>query len=190
MLTPADIEHKQFTTTRLSQGYDQDEVDDFLDSAAAALADALNRASAAEAEASTVKSRLALVQRQLDTYGSIPTQSVPVVTSLLATPQEPVADAVTGVSRILAIAQQAADQQLAEANAKAAGLVSEATGKANALLGQATQDADAAKTRAQGELYTVQQKLQELKNTHETLRQFLVQNVTNLQTALEGAPNA
>lgn len=32
MLTPADIDNKQFGTTRLKEGYDQDEVDNFLDS--------------------------------------------------------------------------------------------------------------------------------------------------------------
>lgn len=31
MLTPADIDNKQFSTTRLKEGYDQDEVDGFLD---------------------------------------------------------------------------------------------------------------------------------------------------------------
>lgn len=31
MLTPADIDSKQFATTRLREGYDQDEVDTFLD---------------------------------------------------------------------------------------------------------------------------------------------------------------
>lgn len=31
MLTPADIDNKQFATTRLKEGYDQDEVDGFLD---------------------------------------------------------------------------------------------------------------------------------------------------------------
>ena len=31
MLTPADINSKQFATTRLKEGYDQVDVDDFLD---------------------------------------------------------------------------------------------------------------------------------------------------------------
>lgn len=31
MLEPRDVENKQFTSTRLKLGYDQDEVDDFLD---------------------------------------------------------------------------------------------------------------------------------------------------------------
>ncbi|MGE5136474.1 MAG: DivIVA domain-containing protein [Gemmatimonadota bacterium] len=38
MLTPADVQAKRFTETRLFRGYDELEVDDFLDEVAATLA--------------------------------------------------------------------------------------------------------------------------------------------------------
>jgi DivIVA domain-containing protein len=37
-LTPEDVRNKQFTTVRLREGYDEDEVDAFLDDAAATIA--------------------------------------------------------------------------------------------------------------------------------------------------------
>ena len=36
-LTPADVRNKQFSTTRLRPGYDEEEVDAFLDEVEAAL---------------------------------------------------------------------------------------------------------------------------------------------------------
>lgn len=38
MLTPADVQAKRFTETRLRRGYDEMEVDEFLDEVAMALA--------------------------------------------------------------------------------------------------------------------------------------------------------
>jgi len=38
MLTPADVQAKRFAETRLRRGYDELEVDDFLDEVAATLA--------------------------------------------------------------------------------------------------------------------------------------------------------
>lgn len=65
---PADIANKQFTTTRLKEGYDQGEVDDFLDQVEKEFTSALRRAEAAE-------QRVAAAVRQTAQFGAVPAQT-------------------------------------------------------------------------------------------------------------------
>lgn len=181
MLTPADIEKKQFTTVRLREGYDQTEVDDFLDLTAAEL-------TTAQTEVVTLRNRIAVLQRQLDTYGSQPTETIPTIQP--GPPQPPMPEFLGDVSRILSVAQQSADEQIAEAAAKAQALVAEAEGKAASLLGQAVTDADQAKTRAQGELYAMQTKLSDMVHRHDSIKAFLAEHLTALKDKLEETPDA
>lgn len=187
MLTPADIDKKEFGTVRLREGYDQDEVDNFLDLAAQALTAANEETTQARAEAAQYKSRLAIVQRQLDAYGEQPTTQMEAVPA--APPVVPMPEFLGDVSRILSVAQQSADEQMAEAAGKAGQLIREAEIKASAVVGQAVTDAEQAKVRAQGDLYSMQQNLSAVKEQHDKLKSFLTDQLTALQAKMEeGTP--
>ena len=127
-LTPADVRNKQFSTTRLRPGYDEEEVDAFLDEVEVEL-DRLIQ------ENEELRSKLAEVLRG----GKAP---VSALSSPLADPEpemlapepmlpepermpEPVMsmhhteDNMDTAARVLALAQQTADQAIADARREA-----------------------------------------------------------------------
>ncbi|WP_406527403.1 DivIVA domain-containing protein [Streptomyces sp. I8-5] len=175
MLTPVDIDRKQFTTVRLREGYDQDDVDDFLDQCSKALAGSIAREAAAQAELARVKSQLAVQKRQLEAYGSAPTAALPPV----------IPEYLGDVSRILSVAQQTADQQTAEASKAAEEHIAQAKSEAARIIGESTVEADKQRTRAQGELYTVQNTLTQLREQESKLRAFLTEHLTALGAKLD-----
>lgn len=164
MLTPADIDNKQFGTTRFKEGYDPEEVDSFLDSVGADMLE-LHRELAAE------KQRVANLQSQVQRLTEAPTTSVQAV----ATPS-------AVAERLLAAAQTAADQHTAEAKelaakhvadgradadrlvndagAKSAKMIEEATAAANAITETAKAEAERIKNDGYAEKYRLFQELE------------------------------
>jgi DivIVA domain-containing protein len=146
-LTPADVRNKQFSTTRLRPGYDEEEVDAFLDEVEAEL-DRLIQ------ENEELRAKLAEVLR-----GS--KSSVPALSSPLSDPKpemmapermeperrqpEPVMmggmphieDNMDTAARVLSLAQQTADQAIADARREA-----------DETLGRARREADEVLTKA------------------------------------------
>src|SRR6516162_10081762 len=110
-LTPADVRNKQFSTTRLRPGYDEEEVDAFLDEVEVEL-DRLIQ------ENEELRSKLAESLR-----GGRP--AVSALSSPLADPEPvmrmrpPSEDNMDTAARVLALAQQTADQAIADARREA-----------------------------------------------------------------------
>src|SRR6266436_6612915 len=135
-LTPADVRNKQFSTTRLRPGYDEEEVDAFLDEVEGEL-DRLIQ------ENEELRAKLAEVLRG----GKF---AVPALSSPLSDPKpdmmaperiEPERrqpeDNVDIAARVLSLAQQTADQAIADARREA-----------NETLGRARREADEVLTKA------------------------------------------
>lgn len=131
MLSPHDINSKQFTAVRLREGYAQHEVDEFLDEVAAQLQVTQTRLAAAE-------EKLRVLERAGD---SRPTAIIPVIKE--AAP----ADA-TG---ILALAQETADRHIAKAKSDAASLLGDARAEVARLKNSAAATAHEIKTAAEAE---------------------------------------
>ncbi len=145
-LTPADVRNKQFSTTRLRPGYDEEEVDAFLDEVEAEL-DRLIQ------ENEELRAKLAEVLRG----GGKP--SIPALSSPLSDPKQdmmlpepvqdrrpepmmmdrmhPVEDNMDTAARVLSLAQQTADQAIADARREA-----------DETLGRARREADEVLTKA------------------------------------------
>src|SRR5271169_4017899 len=147
-LTPADVRNKQFSTTRLRPGYDEEEVDAFLDEVEAEL-DRLSQ------ENEELRAKLAECLRGGKT-------AVPALSSPLSDPKqdmmapeprmeperrpEPVMhgggmphieDNMDTAARVLSLAQQTADQAIADARREA-----------DETLGRARREADEVLTKA------------------------------------------
>jgi DivIVA domain-containing protein len=145
-LTPADVRNKQFSTTRLRPGYDEEEVDAFLDEVEAEL-DRLIQ------ENEELRAKLAEVMRGGKS-------AVPALSSPLSDPKpdmmvpepmvqdrrpEPVMmggmphieDNMDTAARVLSLAQQTADQAIADARREA-----------DETLGRARREADEVLTKA------------------------------------------
>jgi cell division initiation protein len=120
MLTPEAIANKQFTVRTIGRGYDATEVDDFLDQVMVDYGNALRQLQDAQAKAS-----------------SATTAQVPQVPTQFG-----------DAARLLAVAQQTADQQIEEAKAQARQIVDAANGQAAKIVSDA--NAQAAQVVAQG----------------------------------------
>lgn len=132
MLSPHDINTKQFTAVRLREGYAQNEVDEFLDEVADQLQVTQTRLTAAE-------ERVKVLERAGD---SRPTAVIPVIKT-----QAPAVDA-TG---ILALAQETANRHIAKAQSDGAGLLGTARVEAERIKTEALAAAHEIKTAAETE---------------------------------------
>ena len=144
-LTPEDVHNKQFTTVRLREGYDEEEVDAFLDEVEAELTRLIReneelRAKLAAATCAAASAAAAPVpMRREPTPIPPPAPPQPALPAPLPAPlpvpQAPQFQAPGGDSaaRVLALAQQTADQAIAEARSEANKIVGEARSRAEGL---------------------------------------------------------
>ena len=213
-LTPADVRNKQFSTTRLRPGYDEEEVDAFLDEVEAEL-DRLIQ------ENEELRGKLAEVLR--GGAGKVPaTLNAPHADApppeLIAPeppridadrrPQEavmmgmkPVEDNMDTAARVLALAQQTADQAIADARREADETLARARREADEILTKArrqseqiTSDARAraeslerdAQERHRQAMGSLVQSREELERRVDDLRAFEREYRSRLKAYLEG----
>jgi DivIVA domain-containing protein len=170
MLTPDDITKKTFTVKSL-RGYDPHEVDDFLDRIVADYSTALTQLAAANGDLSRYRS------------GAV-TAQLPPVPAAPPAPSNPIGD----VARLLAVAQQAADQQAAEAKAAADKVIANAhaagdqiIADANSKAAQVIADGNTKRNEIVGELEV---KRSELQSKVDALTATHAEAVNKLKSAL------
>lgn len=196
-LTPEDVRNKQFTTVRLREGYDEDEVDAFLDEVEtelrrlirendelrAKLAAATRAASAAPA-ASTTAPQAIVKEPEPAPEPPKPAPAPP--------PPPPVVESsgADSAARVLALAQQTADQAIAEARTEANKIVGDARQRAEAIEREARSKADALERDAQDKHRSIIGVLETQRTALETqldqLRQFEREYRSRLKSFLEG----
>ncbi len=210
-LTPADVRNKQFSTTRLRPGYDEEEVDAFLDEVEAEL-DRLIQ------ENEELRAKLAEVLRG----GGKP--SIPALSSPLSDPKpdmmapeppherrqpEPmmmggmhtVEDNMDTAARVLSLAQQTADQAIADARREADETLGRARREADEVLTKARRQAEQitgdARARAESlerdaqerhrqAMGSLVQQREELERRVDDLRAFEREYRSRLKAYLEG----
>ncbi len=209
-LTPADVRNKQFSTTRLRPGYDEEEVDAFLDEVEAEL-DRLIQ------ENEELRAKLAEVLRG----GKVPALNAPHAEApadlMAAEPPHqpepmrqpepvmmaprPVEDNMDTAARVLALAQQTADQAIADARREADETLGRARREADDILTKArrqseqiTSDARAraeslerdAQERHRQAMGSLVQSREELERRVDDLRAFEREYRSRLKAYLEG----
>jgi DivIVA domain-containing protein len=159
-LTPEDVAAKVFTTVRLKEGYDEDEVDAFLDEVQAELARLYS-------ENDDLRSRLAAAERSLATRPPAETPATPAPTPApTPTPAPapaappPPAEAAAG---ILALAQRTADEHVAEAKGQAEKVLAEARAHADRLRREAEDKHRQALGSLEHERANLERKIDELR---------------------------
>ena len=211
-LTPADVRNKQFSTTRLRPGYDEEEVDAFLDEVEAEL-DRLIQ------ENEELRAKLAEVLRggkmawpaELAAHGRPRADAEPAAAAAHragAPAAEPMSmmkssaeDNMDTAARVLALAQQTADQAIADARREADETLSRARREADDLLTKArrqseqiTSDARAraeslerdAQERHRQAMGSLVQSREELERRVDDLRAFEREYRSRLKAYLEG----
>jgi DivIVA domain-containing protein len=208
-LTPADVRNKQFSTTRLRPGYDEEEVDAFLDEVEVEL-DRLIQ------ENEELRSKLAECLRggksavaALSSPLADPEPEMLAPEPMLPEPErrpEPVVhmraeDSMDTAARVLALAQQTADQAIADARREADETLGRARHEADEILGKArrqaeqiTSDARAraeslerdAQERHRQAMGSLVQQREELERRVDDLRAFEREYRSRLKAYLEG----
>lgn len=186
-LTPEDVRNKQFTTVRLREGYDEDEVDQFLDEVEAELTRLLR-------ENDELRAKLAAATRAAAAGGGGPVSPIAPVERKedLIPPPATVSGGPgsEGAARVLALAQQTADQAIAEARNEANKIVSEARAKAEAIDRESRARAEALERDAQEKhrqaMGNLDQQRQILERKVEDLRQFEREYRSRLRSYFEG----
>jgi DivIVA domain-containing protein len=208
-LTPADVRNKQFSTTRLRPGYDEEEVDAFLDEVEVEL-DRLIQ------ENEELRSKLAECLRggksavsALSSPLADPEPEMLAPEPMMPEPErrpEPVPsmhaeDNMDTAARVLALAQQTADQAIADARREADETLGRARREADEILGKArrqaeqiTSDARAraeslerdAQERHRQAMGSLVQQREELERRVDDLRAFEREYRSRLKAYLEG----
>jgi DivIVA domain-containing protein len=190
-LTPADVRNKQFSTTRLRPGYDEEEVDAFLDEVEAEL-DRLIQ------ENEELRAKLAEVLRG----GKVPALNAPhaeAAPELIAAEaprheperlaQEPVRmvsrpaeDNMDTAARVLALAQQTADQAIADARREADETLGRARREADDILTKARRQAEQVTSDARARAESLERDAQE---RHRQAMGSLVQSREELERRVD-----
>jgi DivIVA domain-containing protein len=206
-LTPEDVRNKQFTTVRLREGYDEDEVDAFLDEVETELRRLIREndelraklaaatKAAAAAPASTTAPQPVVEEKKPEPVAEEKkAEPEPEPVKAVAEPPAPAPVAETvgadSAARVLALAQQTADQAIAEARAEANKIVGDARSKAEAIEREARNKADALERDAQDKHRSIIGVLETQRNALEAqldqLRQFEREYRSRLKSFLEG----
>src|SRR6516164_9421822 len=191
-LTPADVRNKQFSTTRLRPGYDEEEVDAFLDEVEVEL-DRLIQ------ENEELPSKLADPEPEM--LAPEPMTPEPEHRPEPVRVSMPSEDNMDTAARVLALAQQTADQAIADARREADETLGRARREADEILGKArrqaeqiTSDARAraeslerdAQERHRQAMGSLVQQREELERRVDDLRAFEREYRSRLKAYLEG----
>ena len=208
-LTPEDVHNKQFTTVRLREGYDEEEVDAFLDEVEAELTRLLRENEELRAKLAAASRAAAAAQQQPPMMDRPPMdrppmermparrEPVPIPPQLPAPMPVPVPQPAPpqfqpggdSAARVLALAQQTADQAIAEARNEANKIVGEARTRADGMERDARGKADALERDAQEKhrvaMGTLEQARASLERKVEDLRAFEREYRQRLKSYLE-----
>jgi DivIVA domain-containing protein len=210
-LTPADVRNKQFSTTRLRPGYDEEEVDAFLDEVEVELDRLIQeneelRAKLAESLRGGMVPMSALSSPLAESAPEMMAPEPPRPPEPERMPEPPrmmppVEDNMDTAARVLALAQQTADQAIADARREADETLGRARREADDILGKArrqaeqiTSDARAraeslerdAQERHRQAMGSLVQQREELERRVDDLRAFEREYRSRLKAYLEG----
>jgi DivIVA domain-containing protein len=171
-LTPEDVVNKRFQPTKFREGYDQDEVDDFLDEIVVELRrltqdneDLRQRLLASEARIAELQRSGAGLAAQLTGAPEQPSVAQSIMPSAFP---EPVADPTTldasNTNNLLQLARKLHDEHVAEGMAKRDALIAEGHATAARLVREAEAAQRAELSRFEREKALVEHAIQELKS--------------------------
>src|SRR5713226_7638597 len=191
-LTPADVRNKQFSTTRLRPGYDEEEVDAFLDEVEAELDRLIQENEELRGKLTEVlrggKAPVALNAPHADPPPELIPPEPPRIEPERR-PQEavmmgmkPVEDNMDTAARVLALAQQTADQAIADARREADETLGRARREADDILGKARRQAEQITSDARARAEALERDAQE---RHRQAMGSLVQSREELERRVD-----
>lgn len=197
-LTPEDVINKRFQPTKFREGYDQDEVDDFLDEIVLELR--------------TLNQEIADLTQQLEAAGSAPDNAraaapaettaeetaEPVVepAPAAATEPEPAAaqaqpttDSAQSAAGVLALAQKLHDEYVANGRAEHDRLVAEGQSQADQMVSDAQRSKEEVLAGLEQERGVLEQKVSQLKGFESSYRERLKSFISGQLHEIDNAPS-
>ena len=191
-LTPADVRNKQFSTTRLRPGYDEEEVDAFLDEVEAELDRLIQENEELRAKLAEVL-RGGKVPALNAPHAEAPADLMPVEPPRhepepvrppepVMMPTRPAEDNMDTAARVLALAQQTADQAIADARREADETLGRARREADDILTKARRQSEQITSDARARAESVERDAQE---RHRQAMGSLVQSREELERRVD-----
>lgn len=183
-LTPEEVINKRFQPTKFKEGYNPEEVDDFLDEIVIELR-RLN------AENSSLKDQLKEAEAQAPfPAAESPASTAPVLSDVPEIASEPeVTPATSSAAGLLALAQKVHDDYVIEGKRERERLIVEGREEANLLVSTARDESD----RVLGELeqarVELEQSVDQLRSFESTYRSSLRTYISEQLSALEQTPH-
>lgn len=172
LLTAEDVLNKKFQATRMREGYDQDEVDDFLDEVVETFAKY-------EQENHELKARLAAAERRVAELENAPAQAAPEAVEpqspaepeyVAPEPVQPVAQAAPAqqsepesATGMLALAQKLHDDYVQAGNEEHDRIISAAKREAEQIVSEAKAEQERTRTELERERSVLERKIDELR---------------------------
>ena len=186
-LTPEDVVTKQFQHVRFKEGFDPDEVDDFLDEIVVEWRKTI-------AENEELKAKLAAYEsgesaRAEVVEAAVVEDAAPAVVESVPAPavEAPAAGGVAASAGIIELAQRLHDEHVAEGQAQRDKLISEAQAKAASILAEAEAKGREEIARLESERVTLEGRISELRqferDYRSQLRGFIEEKLRDLDVA-------
>ena len=166
-LTPDDVVTKQFQHVRFKDGFDPDEVDDFLDEIVIEWRKALE-------ENAELKAKLAAYESGAAPEAAAPAAEAPAPAPVAEAPAEPApTGSATATAGIIELAQRLHDEHVAEGEAKRNQLINEAETEVARIRTEAEAKQREETARLERERNTLEARITELRNFERDYRSQL-----------------
>ena len=192
-LTADDVLNKKFQPTKFREGYDQDEVDEFLDQIVEAMRDLENENAELKAKLDAANARVAELSEGAPVVTATPVSpvapSAPVVESpLVETPKsEPSGNNAESAAAMLEMAQRLHDEYVAKGKAERERIVTEARATGEQLTREAENQRNQTLSQLEKERANLEHKIDELRRFESDYRTRLRSYLTNLLNNVEDA---
>jgi len=188
-LTPEDVVTKQFQHVRFKEGFDPDEVDDFLDEIVVEWRKTIAENEELKAKLAAYESGEAAPAAATEVVEAVVVEDAPAVVESVPAPvaEAPAAGGVAASAGIIELAQRLHDEHVAEGQAQRDKLISEAQAKASAILAEAEAKGRDEMARLEAERVTLESRISELRqferDYRSQLRGFIEEKLRDLDVA-------
>lgn len=193
-LTPEDVINKRFQPTKFREGYDQDEVDDFLDEIVLELrrlnqenADVKQQLESADSAPAVAATSSELVGEE--TVEAEPAAPQPAAAAAASSAPETSGDVTQKAAGVLAMAQRLHDEYVADGRAQYDQLVADGQTQADHMVCEAQRTKDEVLAGLEQERGVLEQKVGELKGFEKNYREGLKAFISGQLHQIETAPS-
>ena len=171
-LTPDDVVTKQFQHVRFKEGFDPDEVDDFLDEIVVEWRKTIAENDELKAKIAALESGAPAAPAAAETVVEEPVAQTP-APAPVSTPAPAPAEGAAATAGIIELAQRLHDEHVAEGKAQRDQLISEAQAQAASIVAEAEQKGREERARLEKERVTLEGRITELRNFERDYRSQL-----------------